>query len=589
MKKPLIKRVLWVVLALLGLLYLFLIHIQIIKQDNQHFILYSKINQTVKLHIQLEYKQSKMRCNDTPIVLDNGKKHDYFYHGQEEIMVPLYRGENLCKIEHMKSKIRQKIGFLDFIILFILLGIPIFQGLFFLVMKLMDKVKKFNTQHLGTRTLSSIKSDNNSLLFKLILLIGGLGVIIRVAYFERFGVMVFQHDWQGHIEFIQYVAQHGSLPAIPMKGWEFPQQPLYYIITGGIYGGLTHLGLNHQEALLGIGSFSLVISIVSLFYSYLLLKLLTQKEWVILVAMIFLSLTPSVVYLSARINNDSLVMGLSVVALYYIVKSYQHHFRDYFYVALVMVSLLFLTKISTAGVELLFFGLLLVTYYHAPKEEEKHLKKMLYTYALVGVFVLGITLLRVYMPIEDGGVFYMVNSAKFPKQTLESLDFSYFASFHIVDLVTVGQSHVFGVDSIRHSFLTYQYGTMFFGESDYTFFVDRASWIHPVMQSILFLGLIYLLGFLVYLIQLRREPLLYKILFTILSINFILILKFMWMYPSICNTDFRYFVGSFTLLAFVFARGLEYLSFTVVLKKIISGLLGLLVVSELLFFYLLIF
>ena len=576
-----------IISLLLGLLYFFMIQIHISKiptqSKNFDFIINSKIDQEVNFHIKTDYNLTKLICNKKSVLLDHSKEHDYFYRGEEAIKISLNRGENRCEAVDMKPTIKQKMGFVDFFILFILSGIPLFWLLFLALIWTMNQIKTFNFSF----SLAKNVKLNNSLYFKAIILIALLGVIIRVAYFQKYGIMNFQHDWHGHIEFIKYIAQHWSLPDIPMKGWEYPQQPLYYIITGAIYSFLMSIGFSDQDALHGLGYFSLFCSVIFLYFSYRLMALLTTDRWVQLVAMIFISLTPSLVYLSARINNDALVMVLSVMAIYYTVKSFKSKFQTHFYLALITVSLLFLTKLSTAGVELLFFSLLLIRYYYAPKEREKVLQNRLYLYGLVGIFLLSSTLLRLYLPLDDGS-FYLVNGAKFPNQIIEPLDFSYFASFNIMDLVTMGQSHVFGEDSIRYSFLTYQYGTMFFGEFDYAYFTNRSEYLHLSMQVILFLGLIYLIGFIAYLINLRHEPLLHKVLFGLLLFNLISIIKLIYIYPSVCHTDFRFFVSSFVLLAFMFARGLGYLSFNKIVRNIISGVLGLLVVSELMFFWFLI-
>jgi len=587
MTKTLKKVFILFFMLLLGMIYLFAIKVDIsitpISSKTFDLIIDSKITQEVDFHIKTEHNLSRLICNKKSILLDNSKKHDYFYHGEEAIKIALHRGENRCHAIEMQPIIKQKIGWIDFFILFSLWGTALFWLLFLALIWTMKQIKKSNFRF----SLARDTQPNNSLYLKGILLIALLGVIIRVAYFQKYGIMNFQHDWYGHIEFIKYIAQHWSLPAIPMKGWEYPQQPLYYILTGGLYSFLMGIGFNDQEALHGLGYFSLLCSMVFLYFSYRLMALLTTDRWVQLVAMIFISLTPSLVYLSARINNDALVMALAVMAIYYSVKSFKSKFQTHFYFALITVGLLFLTKLSTAGVELLLFTLLLIRYYHAPKESEKGLQNRLYWYGLVGIFLLSFTLLRLYLPLDDGS-FYLVNGAKFPNQIIEPLDVGYFTSFHIIDLITIGQSHVFGEDSIRYSFLTYQYGTMFFGEFDYAYFIHQSAYLHLSMQVILFLGLIYLIGFIAYLVNLRREPLLHKILFGLLLFNLLSILKLVWIYPSICHTDFRFYVSSFTLLAFMFARGLGYLSFNQRVRNIMSGLLALLVVSELLFFGLLI-
>lgn len=579
----------WMLLSfILGIVYYVVITVSISPIKNLTFILDSKIDQEAKFHLQIEHQGSTLSCNGKPVLLDNSQKHDYFYRGQEEVILSLHQGKNKCQAHRIMPKIKQKIGFLDFTVLFALWGIPLYHLLFFIFMWGMDRLKQNiklkNREFTPKPRRQSLPIPKHSLLIWFIGIILLLGVIIRVTYFQKYGIMVFQHDWHGHIEFIEYIAKNWNLPSIPMKSLEFPQQPLYYFITGGLYTILTEVGVSHDNALYGIGYFSLFCSMVFLFYSYRLLGLLTQNRWVQLVAIIFIALTPSLVYLSARINNDSLVMVLAVVSIYYIVKSYQTDFQQSFYLALISVSLLFLTKVSASSIELLLFSLLLVAYYQSLKSQEEAIRKQLYWYGLVSIFLLAFTLLRVYMPLEESS-FYLVNSAKFPNQTIEVLDLNYFASFNIIDLITVAQSHVFGEDSVRHSFLTYQYGTMFFGESNYAYFTNKKPYLFMVMQSILLLGLIYLMGFISYLINLRHEPLLHKILFGVLFINFILIIKFLLMYPSICSTDFRFFVASFILLGFVFAQGLEYITPTPVLKYMINIPLIGLVGSELLFFY----
>jgi hypothetical protein len=129
---------------------------------------------------------------------------------------------------------------------------------------------------------------------------------------------------------------------------------------------------------------------------------------------------------------------------------------------------------------------------------------------------------------------------------------------------------------------------MFFGEFDYAYFININSYLSAIMPMVLFLGLLYIVGLSGYIIALKNEPIVNKILFLIVVINLIMIVNFVITYPSICHTDFRFFVGSFTLLAFVFARGLEYIAFNLIIKRVIGTLLGLLVASEILFFYFLI-
>jgi hypothetical protein len=485
------------------------------------------------------------------IDIDNNKKHDYFYRGEEFIEIPLKRGDNECRYRNIHN-IKYKITLKDFIILSILLIIPITFFLISILNRLLNRVD-----------IKPLPLKENSI-SKLAILIITLGVIVRVIYFNKFGVMLFQHDWHGHIELIKYLAQNYSIPLVPNKGWEYPQQPLYYIITAFIYK-VSNGNLEY------IGYFSLFCSIIFLIYSYRLLNLIADK-YTIYIALLFLSFTPSLIYMSARINNDVLVSALSVVSMFYIVKSYLNGFKNSFFTALLFTTLLFLTKISTATVELLFFGLLLLN---------RDYKRQRYIFSVVGVFILSLTLWHLYHPLMEK--FYFVNSAKYPKQTIENLNSTYFLSFNFLELLKQGFSHVFGSDEVRFSLPTYQFGTMLFGEFDYKYFIDKNPNILFLMRSIISLSTIYIVGFISYLLFIYRENLIQKLLFGVFIVNSILILKFIVDYPSICNSDFRYFVGSWVIIGYIFSKGLTNLFFSRYIRCLIFGVIGLISILEILF------
>ncbi len=559
---------------LLGMVYLFFTHVTILHKNNSTFSIESKIAQEAKFHIRTKNTSAQLSCNNQKIEFPHIRKHDYWYKGEEKVFIALKKGINHCHGVNITGEIKQKITFFDYLILFILMGIPLFSLLFFIFINIINLIKRHYPAKVNSEPTETAVPSSHKLLLMILL----LGMSIRILYFQKYGIMTFQHDWQGHIDFIKYMSENWTLP-IPSKGFEYPQQSLYYVLMAKLYSTIVANGFTHMNALYGIGYFSLFCSALFLVYAYRLVNLLSQDMFVKTVAMVFVSLTPSIVYMSARINNDSLVMALAIMAIFYIVKSYKHNFNQYFYLALLWVSLLFLTKISGAAIELLLFALLIHAYYRAKKEKEEIVKKKLYLYGLLGVFLLAFTLLRVYVPLENA--FCMINSAKYPMQTLPSLGIDYFASLHLIDLIRAGQSHVFGSDSIRHSFLTYQYGTMFFGEFDYAYFKNIAPYLKTVMQFILAFGLIFIVGFMSYILNFKKEPLLNKILFIVLTINLILIVRLIFMYPSICNTDFRYFVSSFVLLGFVIAKGLSYLTW---LRLPITILLFLLASSEVVFF-----
>jgi hypothetical protein len=536
--------------SILGIIYYYQIRVDI-TQTKDKIVIDSKIAQKANFFIKTDYKSSTLICNNMKIDIDNNKKHDYFYRGEEFIEIPLKRGDNECRYRNIHN-IKYKITLKDFIILSILLIIPITFFLISILNRLLERVD-----------IKPLPLKENSI-SKLAILIITLGVIVRVIYFNKFGVMLFQHDWHGHIELIKYLAQNYSIPAVPNKGWEYPQQPLYYIITAFIYK-VSNGNLEY------IGYFSIFCSILFLIYSYKLLNLIADR-YTIYIALLFLSFTPSLIYMSARINNDTLVLALSVISIFYIVKSYNIGFKKYFFTALLFTTMLFLTKISTATVELLFFILLLLNRGYSNQR---------YLFGVVGVFILTLTLWHLYHPLMEK--FYFVNSAKFPKQTIEELNSNYFFSFNILELFKQNFSYVFGNDMIRFSFPTYQFGTMLFGEFDYKYFIQKTPNITLLMKSIIALSTIYIIGLFSYIVFIYKENYIQKLLFGVVLLNLFLIIKFITDYPSICNSDFRYFVGSFTIISYIFAKGLRELFFNRYIKYIIFSIVWLLAIVEIIF------
>ncbi|MCK4907950.1 MAG: hypothetical protein KAS64_10380, partial [Spirochaetes bacterium] len=55
------------------------------------------------------------------------------------------------------------------------------------------------------------------------------------------------------------------------------------------------------------------------------------------------------------------------------------------------------------------------------------------------------------------------------------------------------------------------------------------------------------------------QPVFIRYLFIVIMVNLILIINFSLMYPSACNTDFRYFIPSFAVISLIIAFGLDFL------------------------------
>ena len=382
----------------------------------------------------------------------------------------------------------------------------------------------------------------------------GFAILLRLYYFVDMGHITFQHDYQGHIEFIKFFAENFTLP-LPHKAWEYPQQPLYYVLTGSLFAVARSFGLTEWQGLWTVGWATVFINAVSLIYAYRLVRLFTTNILVQNLTMAFLCFTPSLIYMSTRISNDPFAASFAILALFYIVSSYQQDFKRHFGAALFWCTALFLTKVSAVAIEIMFFILLIMKY----RSDSDLMNKRIMWFSVVGFTVLSYTLYRAYYPAA--GEFHLVNSGIWPGQDLRPLTLDYLLSFNFLDLLQAGQSLIGDndIDAITHSFPTYQYGTMLFGEFGYAYWQDKNLFLLPLQQFIILVALIVPVGWFAYCF-LQKKSILEWMLVLISAITLVLIIKFIFSYPSVSNTDFRYHVASFFALALFFASGIGQLS-----------------------------
>jgi len=545
--------------------------------------IYSKIDQRARVNLVVDDFLKNFILNGVELFDDKKFKERHLNYKYGDFLdLDLKKGKNSFKIVSFNKSayysffIKQAYSYFDFFIIFLTIFVPIFTVVFYALANFLKK-KFYRNEPIC-----------NFMKFDLAIFIVLLAIVLRVFYLYDNGVYSFQHDFTAHVEYIKFFAQYFEIPP-PHKALEFPQQPLYYMLAGYIYYIADSFNFNSKEILYILSSFSILLSSVAMIFAYKFLKLFTKEltngRFILLSSLSFIAFTPSIIYLSTRINNDSLNMALAVVSLYFITKAYKSEFLENFYKALFFAVMLFFTKISSATMMLFFLILLLYIYINKLKEQKYSgaILNRLYFFGFVSFIILGVTILRVYLPVE--GEFRFVESYKYPKQTLDDLSLSYFLSFNFSDLLAYAQSYVYDTqgDKVRHSFLTYQYGTMLFGEFNYSKFVDVNPFLKPLMQLVYIFATVLILGFVLFWIRFKKFTVFTKILISIWVVNLILVLKFIFAYPSICNTDFRYYTPSFLVLGVIFSMGLAEIIKYPILKKLTIFMLSTLAILEIVF------
>lgn len=460
----------------------------------------------------------------------------------DEYVLPLKRGKNIVTVLLENTgrdpglRLAQKYQFTDFIVIAILLALPAMYLLVHIFMFVLDRI---------------LALPKMSLNYALVLL--ALGIVIRIWYGLDMGFIHYQHDYQGHIEYIEFIAHEFFVP-LPHKAWEFPQQPVYYLFNGALFAVLEHFSVVKDSILKVISFFAVIISSVGLIYAYRLVRLMSKDKWVHVYLVGFLCFTPSLVYMSSRISNDPWASTFAFMSLFYLVSSYKKSWSKHLYKAIFFTSLLFLTKISGMVIEALFITLLLTSYI----EKESSAQRAIKVYSMVGVVVLGYTLFRSFYPVPMS--FSVVNSGIWPGQDLRPIGLDYIFSFNFPTLLADAEANILGTENhaVTRSFPTYQYATMLFGEFGYDWWKNQSYWLYFNMQAMILLGLIIPISWIAFFF-IKKERL--DIYFIIaVGAAFLLQLKFIFSYPSVSNTDFRYHIAVFFPLAWMFSRGCAYLA-----------------------------
>jgi 4-amino-4-deoxy-L-arabinose transferase-like glycosyltransferase len=145
------------------------------------------------------------------------------------------------------------------------------------------------------------------------LLMGAVGAmaannIFKLPYYHGF-------DFKGHVEYIEYVVQHGWIP-LPTQGWTMFQAPLYYVLSAPLYAA-SALMFEPERALQALRVLPLACGVVQVELSYRAGRyLFPDRDGLQMAATTVGGLLPASVYMSQYVGNESLaglLAGLVVV------------------------------------------------------------------------------------------------------------------------------------------------------------------------------------------------------------------------------------------------------------------------------------
>lgn len=376
-----------------------------------------------------------------------------------------------------------------------------------------------------------------------------IGCALRLLYVFQTPYQMRAYDADGHLEYIQYVAQHLALPPI-WNGWEFYQAPLYYVLTGlwvsigSAYGRALPLLTRDIQ---WIAFFSSVLTLGTLgWIATLLFSRKEKKERLLFFAL--LSVLPSIVFLSPRINNDVLLLLWEVLCFGFLLLWWQRGQWRHWWIALLLLALSILTKTN---------GLLLVPVAFLLLACRRHLP--LKRKALVGAMsLLLLTLLTGWIFTLREGISLSqplvantgnLSSALYVRNSVET-----FTEFNPLRMILTPYNNPWDDAAGRQYFWEYFFKSAFFGE------FDLGSPLRPLASAVLFSALLSLL-FAVYgaWMSIRKEgfsalPLSCTAIFLLLGHALHRSIT-----PHSCAQDFRFSLLVSIPVLFFLVRGIKWI------------------------------
>lgn len=255
-------------------------------------------------------------------------------------------------------------------------------------------------------TLKKLKIDNVKIevLFILILILGTyLGYVSYTPYFAR------QHDsrnfyapeYGGHFGYIGYIFNNNSLPDMnPKDYWCFFNPPLFYIISTIVLKIFNFFSFEIGEGFEFLQILSAIYTIVFIYYIYKILYELEIKK-ILPIVLIFIGLSPAIVFLSGSLNNDILSIMLSTIALYYSIRWYKEEKISYLITIAITIGLAMMTKVSSALIAVIIAIIFLKKVVEEVKNSDnrkERLKKYVINFSIFAIIALPIGL---WFPIKN--------------------------------------------------------------------------------------------------------------------------------------------------------------------------------------------
>jgi len=181
------------------------------------------------------------------------------------------------------------------------------------------------------------------------------GFLVRLVYFLFIPYWLFSYDAEEHLDYIFHIEKTSSIPA-PDQGWQYYQNPLYYLAAAGTLKVSAHLG---YPSLPTLKFFSLFLSLIGFLAVLQTARIYLRHRTSQIVAFSIAAIAPLLIMPASRISNDTLTLCLVCLSILCTAQTIKSRRESLGYLALVLASLAFLSK--TAAIPVLISNLVFLS------------------------------------------------------------------------------------------------------------------------------------------------------------------------------------------------------------------------------------
>ncbi len=361
------------------------------------------------------------------------------------------------------------------------------------------------------------------------------GVFLRFAMFSALPYTQFANDVEGHLAYVQYIADNLAIPAAD-ECWTCYHPPVYYTVAAPSLIASSLLGFASSA---GVQLFSLGLSILLLICCLALLKEILAGKPLVLAAALW-TVWPTLLLVAPRIGNDQMFYALHVLCLLSGFSYIRRGKGSFLIVAVVCAALAIWTK-STGFVSLALVILMAVAGYLKNRSPEKFRPSKTEVSSWILLLLIFVGLLVEKM-VGEGNLVSNANSLHSGLRVgNEAGNFLY---FDLKSFLTEPYTSAWANGLGREYFLNYAFKSSLFGEFK---IVETA--FGKTLASLISASFLCLVVFAIRGWWKTKLDIYHWILFAQGVLFFAALGYLRYKYPYACSNDFRYIMPA--LLSFI--------------------------------------